>query len=153
MVGRKLRRNEGFSLIEVLVALVILAVGLLGLALFQTTAIKGNAIAVQMDRRHGTGARSARTVPPRRVGQHRILERQRIHRGTAGAADIRKSSRGSGRQHDRPRDAVLQGLVCQSQCDKFAQDHHRLVLLERRRGAMAQHHARDPTVKHRGDLR
>jgi type IV pilus assembly protein PilV len=45
MVGRKLRGNEGFSLIEVLISLVILAVGLLGLALFQTTAIKGNAIA------------------------------------------------------------------------------------------------------------
>ena len=45
MVGRKLPGNEGFSLIEVLVALSILAVGLLGLALFQTTAIKGNAIA------------------------------------------------------------------------------------------------------------
>jgi type IV pilus modification protein PilV len=45
MVGRKLRGKEGFSLIEVLIALVILAVGLLGLALFQTTAIKGNAIA------------------------------------------------------------------------------------------------------------
>jgi prepilin-type N-terminal cleavage/methylation domain-containing protein len=45
MVGCKLRRQEGFSLIEVLISLVILAVGLLGLALFQTTAIKGNAIA------------------------------------------------------------------------------------------------------------
>jgi prepilin-type N-terminal cleavage/methylation domain-containing protein len=45
MVGRKLRGKEGFSLIEVLISLVILAVGLLGLALFQTTAIKGNAIA------------------------------------------------------------------------------------------------------------
>lgn len=47
MVGCKLRRQEGFSLIEVLVALVILAVGLLGLAMFQTTAIKGNATAAK----------------------------------------------------------------------------------------------------------
>lgn len=35
----------GFTLIEVLVALTILAVGLLALALLQTTAIKGNAVA------------------------------------------------------------------------------------------------------------
>jgi prepilin-type N-terminal cleavage/methylation domain-containing protein len=38
-------REAAFSLIEVLVALSILAIGLLGLALLQTTAIKGNAIA------------------------------------------------------------------------------------------------------------
>lgn len=45
MAGNGLRRREGFSLIEVLVALTILSVGLLGLAMFQVTAIKGNAIA------------------------------------------------------------------------------------------------------------
>jgi prepilin-type N-terminal cleavage/methylation domain-containing protein len=44
-MGCRLNRQEGFSLVEVLIALFILAVGLLGLALFQTTAIKGNAIA------------------------------------------------------------------------------------------------------------
>ena len=37
------RGEEGFSLIEVLVALTILAVGLLSLGLLQVTAIKGNA--------------------------------------------------------------------------------------------------------------
>jgi type IV pilus assembly protein PilV len=46
MARHRLRvKNEGFSLIEVLISLTILAVGLLGLALMQTTAIKGNEIA------------------------------------------------------------------------------------------------------------
>jgi type IV pilus assembly protein PilV len=42
-----LRRNDGFSLIEILVALTILAVGLLALALLQVTAVKGNAVAAK----------------------------------------------------------------------------------------------------------
>lgn len=37
--------EEGFSLLEVLIAMTVLAIGLLGLALFQTTAIRGNASA------------------------------------------------------------------------------------------------------------
>ena len=39
----KFLNNKGFSLIELLVALTILAVGLLAMAGLQTTAIKGNA--------------------------------------------------------------------------------------------------------------
>ncbi|RMG57707.1 MAG: type IV pilus modification protein PilV [Deltaproteobacteria bacterium] len=39
---RMRKKNGGFTLLEVLVALVILAVGLLGLALFQVTAISAN---------------------------------------------------------------------------------------------------------------
>ncbi len=47
-MGRfKLKTEDGFSLIEVMVALTILAVGLLALALLQTTAIKGNSLAAK----------------------------------------------------------------------------------------------------------
>ncbi len=45
MAGIERSGKEGFSLLEVLISLVILAVGLLALAMFQVTAIKGNAIA------------------------------------------------------------------------------------------------------------
>ncbi len=45
MAGRMSGNEGGFSLIEVLVSLAILAVGLLGVALLQVTAIKGNAAA------------------------------------------------------------------------------------------------------------
>ena len=44
-MGRSdLAKQDGFTLIEVMVALTILAVGLLALALMQTTAIKANAL-------------------------------------------------------------------------------------------------------------
>jgi type IV pilus assembly protein PilV len=42
------KRNEGFTLIEVMIALVILAVGLLGLTALQLTAIKSNAFSSEM---------------------------------------------------------------------------------------------------------
>lgn len=45
MAGCNKWKKDGFSLVEVLVALSILAVGLLALALLQVTAIKGNAVA------------------------------------------------------------------------------------------------------------
>jgi prepilin-type N-terminal cleavage/methylation domain-containing protein len=45
-MGRfKFGKQDGFSLIEAMVALIILAVGLLALALLQTTAIRGNTLA------------------------------------------------------------------------------------------------------------
>jgi type IV pilus assembly protein PilV len=42
------KKSEGFTLIEVMIALVILAVGLLGLAALQLTAIKSNAFSSEM---------------------------------------------------------------------------------------------------------
>lgn len=43
-VHERRKFQEGFTLIEVLVSLTILAVGLLALALLQVTAVKGNAV-------------------------------------------------------------------------------------------------------------
>lgn len=42
------KKSEGFTLIEVMIALVILAVGLLGLAALQLTAVKSNAFSSEM---------------------------------------------------------------------------------------------------------
>ena len=44
-LGASARRDDGFSLIEVLIALVVLSVGLLGLAALQSTATQFNASA------------------------------------------------------------------------------------------------------------
>ena len=43
-----LQRDEGFTLLEVMIALVILSVGLLGLAALQLVAIKSNAFSSEM---------------------------------------------------------------------------------------------------------
>lgn len=49
MSGRKCFKNSaGFTLLEVLIALVILMVGLLGALLLQTTAIQGNAFSREL---------------------------------------------------------------------------------------------------------
>lgn len=42
------RKNEGFTLLEVMIALVILSVGLLGLAALQLVAVKSNAFSSEM---------------------------------------------------------------------------------------------------------
>jgi type IV pilus assembly protein PilV len=42
------KRNEGFTLLEVMIALVVLSVGLLGLAALQLVAVKGNAFSSEM---------------------------------------------------------------------------------------------------------
>ena len=46
--SKKSQGKGGFSLLEVMIALVILAVGLLGLAALQITAIRGNAFSSEM---------------------------------------------------------------------------------------------------------
>ena len=46
--GLLLKRNEGFTLLEVMIALVILSVGLLGLGALQLVAIKTNAFSSEM---------------------------------------------------------------------------------------------------------
>lgn len=45
---RRLRDEGGFTLLEVMIALVVLAIGLLGLASLQIMAIKGNSYGQQM---------------------------------------------------------------------------------------------------------
>jgi type IV pilus assembly protein PilV len=45
---RRFKDSEGFTLLEIMIALVILAIGLLGLATMQIMAIKGNSFGQQM---------------------------------------------------------------------------------------------------------
>ena len=46
--GHVISKNEGFTLLEVMIALVILVVGLLGLAALQLVAVKSNAFSSEM---------------------------------------------------------------------------------------------------------
>ncbi len=46
--GLSVKRSEGFTLLEVMIALVIMAVGLLGLAALQLVAVKSNAFSSEM---------------------------------------------------------------------------------------------------------
>ena len=46
--GLLVKRSEGFTLLEVMIALVIMAVGLLGLAALQLVAVKSNAFSSEM---------------------------------------------------------------------------------------------------------
>jgi len=46
--GLLVKRSEGFTLLEVMIALVILSVGLLGLAALQLVAVKSNAFSSEM---------------------------------------------------------------------------------------------------------
>ena len=48
MQGLLVKRNGGFTLLEVMIALVVLSVGLLGLAALQLVAVKGNAFSSEM---------------------------------------------------------------------------------------------------------
>jgi len=47
-LGRWIRTDAGFTLLEVLIAIVILAIGLLGLSALQLVAVKGNAYSSEM---------------------------------------------------------------------------------------------------------
>ena len=73
MIARRVRRGGGFTLLEVLVALVVLSIGLLGLSGLQTTGLRNN---------HSAFLRSQATLVTMD-----ILDRMRANRGAARDGD------------------------------------------------------------------
>jgi type IV pilus assembly protein PilV len=77
------RRSQGFTLIEALVALVVLSIGLLGVAALQLTSLRSN---------HGSAMRSQATFLA-----YDIIDRMRANRGPAlgGSYDIAMGANGT----------------------------------------------------------
>ena len=76
---RRIRDSRGFTLLEVMITTVILAVGLLGLASLQIVAIKGNSFGQQMS--------VASTLAQNRLEQLRRTEYSSLSDGTSDGFD------------------------------------------------------------------
>lgn len=93
------RENHGFSLIEVLVSLVILAIGLLGLAMLQTTGLRYNTNSYSRTQAtymaYDLAERMRANVPAFQAGNYDVAS-------TAAAATIRSSANYSCNQGTTP---------------------------------------------------